>query len=274
MIFGWINVETIGAITSGSLSLLWLSRIVAVVEGRFSRHFFRARPRHVVLPFEHQADEFLKRSHVKMTAKQWYGLMVGIPIFVASLGLMTSGNWTIGLGVGLYLSVTLLLFPYQKRKKFNLDMGLQIQRTKRMMAKLYARDLQADEMLAVVVEALEDGESKNYMKLAIQRTKTVDTLSKAIEWMSDEIQVPSLRALAIVLMQGSHYANLPLDERLAKMAEKDRDKTLINYDKIAEGKRMRALLEAGTFVVFPLIGLLSAFVFYYVYQQFTGIQLF
>lgn len=271
--WGWLNTWVVGTVTSGSLFLLWLSRIVERIEGRWSRRYFRAKPRKIVLPFEHQIDEWLKYSHVKMTAKQWYGLILFFPVFFTILGSLSSRFSVAGLAMGLYMSVSLILYPRQKRKKFNLDMVMQIQRTKRMMAKLYARHVKTDEMLPLVADVLEDGEYKSYVNQAIARTKTMDTLAEAIEWMSDELQLTSLRALAIVMVQGFHYANLPLDVRLAKMAEKDRERALINFDKLAEGKRMRALVEAGAFIVLPLIGLLSVFVFYYVYQKFTMVQI-
>ena len=273
MTFDWLTTWVVGAVTSGSLFFLWLSRVVERFEGRWSRHHFRSQPRQIVLPFEHQIDEWLYYSHVKMTAKQWYGLILLFPVFFTMLGSL-SGNFNVsGLAMGLYMSVSLILYPRQKRKKFTIDMELQVQRTKRMLAKLYARGMKSDEMLSVVADALEEGEYKHYVNQAMTRTKTTDTLAEAIQWISDQLQLPSLRALAIVMVQGFHYANLPLDERLAQMAAKDREKALINFDKLAEGKRMRALIEAGSFIVLPLIGLLAAFVFYYVYQKFTMTQL-
>ncbi len=271
--FTWLNTWVVGAVTSGTFFLFWLSRMVEQLEVKWSRRHFRAIPRKMVLPFEYRIDEWLKYSHVKMTAKQWYGLVVFFPAFFTLLGSFTSHFSVSGLAMGLYMSVSLILYPRQKRKKVTLEMELQVQRTKRMLAKLYERKMKEDDMLMVVSDALEEGEYKKYVDQAIKRIKTTDTLAEAIEWMSDELQLPSLRALAIVMVQGFHYAKLPLDERLTKMAEKDRERALINFDKLAEGKRMRALVEAGAFIVLPLIGLLSVFVFYYVYQKFTMAQI-
>lgn len=263
----WVNVWSISAITSGSLFVLWLSYVVKRLETRWKRHKF-------VVPFEQRIDAWLKYCHVKLTAKQWYGLIIGTLICFPLLGLLMPSTRMMGGVAGLYLAGNVVFYPFQKRKKFNLEMEQQVQHTKRMMAKLYERDVNTEEMLPILVDTLDDGQFTNYVIHAIERTQSTDTLADAIQWISDEIQLPSLQSLAAVLVQGTRYANLSLDERLAIMAAKDREKTLINYEKLADGKRIRALVEAGSFIALPLIGLLAAFVFEYVSHMFTSIQLF
>lgn len=273
MTYAWLNTWVIGTLTSGSLFLMWISRSVKRWEGRWSRRRFLMTPRQILLPFEERIEAWLKYSHVKMTAKQWFGLVVGSLMGFSSLGILLPSMGVAGAAAGLYFSGSVIFYPFQKRKKFNLDMERQIQRTKRMLAKLYARHVNTDEMLPILTDALEDGAFKNHVVQAIQRTKTTDTLGDAIQWMSDEIQRPSLQALAAVLVQGTHYANLPLDERLAHMATKDREKALIQHEKLADQTRLRALVEAGSFIALPLIALLAVFVFEYVFKAFATIQL-
>jgi hypothetical protein len=129
-------------------------------------------------------------------------------------------------------------------------------------------------MLPIVSEVLEEGDFKSYIDGAIVRANSVDTVGEAIQWISDELRLPSLRALAIALVQGFHYENISLEERLLSMASKDREKVLINFDKVAESKRMKSLVEAGSFIVMPLIGLSVVLTFYYVYKQFLVTKLF
>ncbi len=273
MTFDWLNTWIVGVVTSGSLFLLWLSWIVERLEGRWSRRWFLPKSRKILLPFEHQIEAWLKYSRVRMTAKQWYGLIVVSLIIFPILGVVMPNVGVMGVITGLYFSGSVVMYPLQKRKTFNLDMERQIQRTKRMLAKLYERNVKPDEMLPILVDALEEGSFKSLVEQALHRTKTTDTLSEAIQWLSDEIQLPSLQSLAAVMVQGSHYANLPLDERLAHMAEKDREKVLINYDKLADGKRIRALLEAASLIALPLMGLTVAFTFTYILDQFSAIKL-
>jgi hypothetical protein len=260
------------ATTSGAVALFYLSKIAEIIEAKWSRRHFVISPLKWTFPGEQLIEAWLKYSHVRFTAKQWMGSIIGFVAIFALFGAIMPNIGLVSDISGLAMSISVIMFPFSKRKKFNMDMELQIQRMKRMLAKLYARGVRVDEMLPIVADAMEEGQFKRLLEQTILRTKTTDTIGQAIQWLSDEIQLPSLQALASIMVQGAQYADLPLDERLLQMAKKDREKALINYEKLAESKRTLAMVEAGGLIALPLIVLVAAFVFYYVFGMFSAIQ--
>ncbi len=272
MIFSWLGLRVIGATTSISLILLWLTPYIRKFEVRWRQNRFFSPSRQISLPFEDRINQWLQSCYVTMNAKQWYFLLFGslflsgiFYVVIPSIGFVT-------LGAGSYFTISIILYPFQKRKKTVITIEQQVRHTKQILAKLYERNVPLNEMLSVVFDRLPEGIYKSMMKQAITRTYTTDTLSEAISWLSNQIQVPSLQFLATTLIQSSRYANLPLGKRLSDMAKKDREKLLITFDKTAEQKKMRALIDGGTFIALPLIALLTIIVFYYVFKNFQVIN--
>lgn len=220
--------------------------------------------------YEERIARWLQRSGVEMTARQWIGFLLFFAIGFPLLGLFYPNEEKWLLIASLYFVISFLLYPYQKEKRTRAQMQSDLRRTLRLIAKLYQRNVDSSDILLIAHEAMEDGPLKAKFHEAILRTKTTDTLEDALMWLADTTALPALQHLASRLVQATRYAEIPIGEQLLQMAEKEREKELFAQDRLAEQKRISALLQAALLIAIPMLFLVAGFAFSYTFKEFIS----
>lgn len=264
-----MNAIQIGIMTCCSLFFVWLSFVLRPIEQQWADRVFLPSFS-AMWPYEDRIERWLQHSGVQMSARQWVGFLALFSIGLPLVGLFypSSESWT--LMASIYLTVSLLLYPFQKEKRIRAQMQNDLRRALRMIAKLYQRDVHTADILPIVQEVMEDGPLKTKLQEAILRTKTTDTLEDALVWLADTTALPALQHLAARLAQATRYADIPIGEQLLQMAEKEREQVLFTQERLAEQKRISALLQAALFIALPLLFLVASFAFSYTFKEFMA----
>lgn len=268
------NIISISLLTSFFAFLLWVTPIIIKAEKRWEQYLIFSTKKKFRFPFEKYVDQWLQQSYVNMSAKQFVFLILLFNVVPIGFTFLFSSLGILPVFASVYFTISIIYYPFQKRKKISSKIDNEVRIMKQYIAKLYERHVPLNEMIEIIYERLPDD---SILKLKLEkvqlRSQSINTLTESIKWLSDQIKAPSLQLLANILVQSSRYADLPLETRLVEMAKQDRNKIVINFEKIAEHNKMRALLEGGFFIALPIIALLVLVIFYYVFQNFQNIHI-
>ena len=267
-----ISIFNIALSTTISFCIFALSRYVKKIEEIYlqKRNFANGSRRSFFL--EVMIDRWLLHSYVAMTARQWIGSIVVFTFLPIGFTLINHTLGYLPILASLYIAVSFMMYPFRKRKKTTQIIENEIRLMGQYIAKLYERHVPLNEMLYIIHDRLNPSIFKEKLHEALLRSESVDVFTDSILWLNEQFRLPSLKKLANLLIQSSRHANLPIDVRLAEMAEKEREKIIITFEEIAEGNRVRALIEGGFFIALPIIALLTIVVFYYVFNSFQLIN--